>query len=419
MKRLLKHMGMGISIGLAANFAVNADQPAELIQAWNNEYLNAIRLDSSAPAIASKKMAILHIAMFEAANSLDPHYESYLELVHGPEGLNPTVAAIGAAYRVGEIVYPGYGGKFRILRDRQLRSLGAFHKNSLKYGYSIADQIIQQRSNDGSSRSITYIPRNEIGVWKRTPPRFRPPETAQWVNVQPFCIVGPAEKWISGPPQLSSEAYAFAWKQVKDLGDKNSVTRTHDQTEIAQFWACFTYTATPAGHWNEIACNLLVEKGTALLESLRLLTLMNLALADAGIVAWRVKYDQHFWRPIYAIRMADEDENSATYSDPNWESLLEAPPHPEYVSGHSTYTGAGAEVLRLFLGKDAIPFSATSDSLPGVTRHFGSISACEQEIGMSRIYGGIHFIFSNLDGLELGHQIGEKVYQNYLRPLKE
>ncbi|MCZ6673597.1 MAG: vanadium-dependent haloperoxidase [Verrucomicrobia bacterium] len=405
-----------VSLGFCPGLGFAHDD-AKLLQQWNNAFLDAIRQDSSAPGIASRKMAILYGAMFDAVNSLDPRFESYLDLDPTPKGLQPAQVAVGVAMRVGELEYPGHKGIFRQLMSKQLNLRGGIHSDSLKYGKQVADQFLAARSNDGSSHSITYIPQDEIGVWKRTPPKYRPPETPQWSNVQSFCIAESKKVWAPGPPDITSEDYAKAWKQVRDLGGKNSTVRTEDQTEIAHFWSCFTYTATPAGHWNQIACNLLVEMEVPLVESLRLLALMNLALADAGIYAWKVKYDYHFWRPWFAIRLADEDGNSLTRSDSKWISLLEAPPHLEYVSGHSTYTGAAGEIIHQFFGTDEIAFTATSDSLPGVTRSFKSITECEQEIGISRIYGGIHFIFSNLDGLDLGHRVGRDVHNSFLRPL--
>lgn len=397
--------------------ACHAGREAEIIQQWNNAFLSATRQDSLAPGIASRKMAIAHVAMFDAVNSLNPQYTSYIETQAPSIDLDSEQVAIGAAFRVGELEYPSHAGVFRNLMQRQVNQSGKAHQPSLEYGIQVANQLITMRASDGSTHSITYYPMNEIGLWKRTPPKLRPPESPHWPLVQPFCLDETFSTTPYTPPSLSSEAYTMAWKQIRDYGSKNSSLRTADQTETAFFWACFSYTATPPGHWNEIACNLLVERNIPLLGSLRLMALLNLAMADAGIYAWRVKYENHFWRPIHAVREADWDGNPYTVSDPGWESLLEAPPHPEYVSGHSTYTGTGGEVIRRFFETDHISFTATSDSLPGVIRSYETISDCEMEIGMSRIYGGIHFGFSNLDGLELGREIGKEVFENYLLPM--
>ena len=117
-----------------------------------------------------------------------------------------------------------------------------------------------------------------------------------------------------------------------------------------------------------------------------------------------------------AIQRADEDGNPATDADLSWQSYLNSPPFPEYTSGHSTFSAASARVLTTFLGTDAVRFTAFSDSLPGVQRHFTSLAACADEVGMSRIYGGIHFMFANREGKRCGSRIGAYVCGNYLLP---
>jgi hypothetical protein len=117
---------------------------------------------------------------------------------------------------------------------------------------------------------------------------------------------------------------------------------------------------------------------------------------------------------VTAIQRADEDRNPATVKDEAWESLLLTPSFPEYTSGHSTFSMAGATVIAHFHGADSMPFTIGSDSLPGVFRNFTSLSACADEIGMSRIYGGIHFMSANRDGKAAGRKIAEFVNHNFL-----
>jgi membrane-associated phospholipid phosphatase len=90
--------------------------------------------------------------------------------------------------------------------------------------------------------------------------------------------------------------------------------------------------------------------------------------------------------------------------------LIATPPFPSYVSGHSTFSGAAAELLSLFFGTDEIAFATTSDALPGVTRDFSSFTAAAREAGLSRIYGGIHYSFDDLDGQTLGREIADEVW---------
>src|SRR5262249_17905805 len=106
----------------------------------------------------------------------------------------------------------------------------------------------------------------------------------------------------------------------------------------------------------------------------------------------------------------------ATTADPNWTPLLPTPPFPEYVSGHSTFSGAAAVVLAAFYGEDQIPFSVGSDDLPGVFRTYHGFSEAALESGMSRIYGGIHFMSANVNGLASGAAIGQYVTTHLLLP---
>jgi membrane-associated phospholipid phosphatase len=206
---------------------------------------------------------------------------------------------------------------------------------------------------------------------------------------------------------------------VKELGGATSVTRTAEQELIAYFWADFTYTVTPPGHWNQIARSAATSLDLSLAQKARLFALLNIALADAAIATWDAKYAFNFWRPVTAIQQADLDDNSETVADADWTPLLPTPSFPEYVSGHSAFSSAAAAVLTRFLGTDHVSFTVVSDSVPGVIRSYSSFAAATEEIGMSRVYGGIHFLSGDLDGLRLGHAIGDYVVDNSLLPLED
>src|SRR5207248_8763712 len=98
----------------------------------------------------------------------------------------------------------------------------------------------------------------------------------------------------------------------------------------------------------------------------------------------------------------------------DWMPLLNTPPFPAYVSGHSTFSSAAAAVLAQSFGSDKIRFVTTSDDLPGVTRKFDSLWAAAEEAGMSRIYGGIHWQFDNTEGLAIGKNLAQYVGRSYL-----
>src|SRR6476659_1573111 len=115
------------------------------------------------------------------------------------------------------------------------------------------------------------------------------------------------------------------------------VARTEEQTEIALFWADGAGTETPPGHWNSIAQIIAAAHSNTLEENARLFALLNIAMADAAICAWDAKYTFHFWRPVTAIAFVEPELH--------WMSFIVTPPFPDYVSGHSTFSGAAATVL--------------------------------------------------------------------------
>ena len=207
-----------------------------------------------------------------------------------------------------------------------------------------------------------------------------------------------------GPPPLDSEVFREALEEVHRLGGERSAARTRGQTTIAKFWADFTYTSTPPGHWNEIARDIARRRVLPEREALRLFAVLNVALADAGIAAFDAKYHFNYWRPVTALEASPYKAGGG-----RWASLLPTPPHPEYVSAHSTFSAAAAETLARFFETDAVEFSVTSFDVPGVVREYRSLRACAEEIGMSRLYGGIHYRFSNEDGLVLGRKVAEAV----------
>ena len=127
------------------------------------------------------------------------------------------------------------------------------------------------------------------------------------------------------------------------------------------------------------------------------------------------KYVYNFWRPVTAIRAGDTDGNPATDPDPTWMSLIVTPPFPDYISGHSTFSGAAATVLSLFYGTPRVPFSTTSDALPNVVRDFRGFLQVAREAALSRMYGGIHYRFANDDGLAVGLAIGAWTFKKTMR----
>ena len=394
--------------------AVQADPVLD----WTALALDCIREDNTSPTLSTRNLAILHTAMYDAVNSITRTHQPYRFQLGAPAGASAEAAAVAAACEVMIELYPS----FDVWADELYGSwiAAAAHDsaltNGLSLGRAVAMQVLDSRRGDGASTEVPYIPSSEPGQWQRTWPFFRPPLTPHWRYVTPFCL-SEIESFVPGPPPaLDSPEYAAALNEVKAIGGKESPLRTPEQSQIAVFWSDFIYTAMPPGHWHEIAASIARDRGNTLAESARLFALLSRAQADAAIVCWEAKYRYNLWRPITAIQRADEDGNPETENDPAWDHYLVSPPFPAYVSGHSTFSKASAEVLTRCFGRDAISFSARSDSLPGVQRSFQSLAACADEVGMSRIYGGIHFAFDDRAGKICGAKIGAYVAANFLLP---
>ena len=259
---------------------------------------------------------------------------------------------------------------------------------------------------------VSYVPSSEPGQWRRTPPFLRPPELPQWAaKVKPFAIERPDQFRPGGPPAMGDKRWAVAFDEVKMLGGTESKTRTEEQTLIAKFWSDFSYTETPPGHWNSIASTIAAGRKLPVAESARLFAILNVALVDAGIACWDAKFHYNFWRPVTAIPRAAEDGNAETEPNAAWLPLLHTPAHPEYPSGHSTFSGAAVVVLGAFFGGDAVEFTVRSDGLPKIERHFTSLRACAEECGASRVGAGIHYRFSCEDGMALGERVAAEVLE--------
>jgi hypothetical protein len=272
------------------------------------------------------------------------------------------------------------------------------------FGEAVADQIVATRAADGAALAqYPYTAPNAgaPGVWVATPPAFASALLPGWGVVQPWVLESATQFRPDESPDLTSRRYGRDLNEVKDIGSLHSETRTAEQTNIARFWV-----ASAALIWNPVLRQLALGLGLDESEAARDFALMNVAGADARIACWDAKYAFNFWRPVTAIQRADEDGNPATEADPGWAPFIVTPNFPEYVSGHTTVSGAMATVLRLLFGDDpGVAFTATSPTNPGFERHWATFSEGVREVIDARVYSGIHFRSSDERGAKLGRQI--------------
>jgi hypothetical protein len=390
---------------------------ADVVTDWNRAALDAIRRNGTPPPVASRALAVLHVAVYDAVNGISRTHDAYRVESAVPRSASPEAAAAAAAHTVLAALFPANATSFDALYGSGLAAIsqGPHKAAGVAWGQRVAAEILLWRSSDNATATVP-LPPETLGSWQGTPPAFAPYLLPQWAFVSPFGIPTGSDFRPAGPPALSSEEYATDYNEVKAFGAAVGASRTPLQDAIALFWADGAGTETPPGHWNTIAQNAAERAGNTIDQNARLFALLNVAMADAAIFAWDAKYYFNNWRAVTAIRNGDDDGNAATAGDPSWRSFIVTPPFPEYVSGRSAFSAAAATVLALFYGSDEFTFTTASDGLPGVTREFRSFSAAAAEAAVSRLYGGIHFRSAIEDGLDGGTAIGEWIFTHYMTP---
>jgi membrane-associated phospholipid phosphatase len=390
-----------------------------MVLRWNEIVFSAVIGAGQSPLAASRTVAMVQAAVYDAVNSIDGSYTPYLAAIPVSTGADESAATAQAAHDVLVGIFPAQSTVLDLELQASLQEIagGDLKTSGIQVGQTAAKNILAARANDGSDKTVNYTPGTDPGEWQPTPPAYLPAATPQWATVTPFCLQSPSQFRPPPPPALTSSDYTAAFNLTKDVGAFDSSSRTADQTEAALFWQGIAVpNSTPVGMWHQIARQVAIAKGNTLVENARLFALLGLTQADAFIACWDAKYAYNFWRPVTAIPAADKDGNPDTDPDPNWLPLFATPNHPSYPSAHSTLSTSSATVLASFFGTDAIPVSLTWEGLPDVTRSFDSFSAAAHEAGQARIWAGIHWSTDITGGEAAGVSVGAYIAQNFLLP---
>jgi hypothetical protein len=406
------------------------------------------------PGRASKAIAIVQIAVFDAVNAIYGRWDSYTGLAPAPSGASVDAAMAQAAHDTLVAMFPSQQPSFDVALTEDLATIADRGKeDGRRVGRRAAAAILAKRANDGSNAidprmGVEFDPSDDPGKWRQDPISEIPIALgASWGDVQPFVLRSGRQFRVEPPPAMGTREYTVAYNEVKRLGGDGMTTdtdRTDEQTEIGIFWA---YDGTPSlcappRLYNQVLLTVANRMRTDFLDLTRLLAIANTAMADAGIAIWESKFFYQLWRPVAGIREADRgtgptrlgDGNRATIGDPTFTPLgapasnLDGPdftpPFPAYPSGHAGFGGALFEVLRQFYGRDDITFTFVSDEFNGVTRgadgevrpreprRFTSFSQAEEENGQSRIYLGIHWSFDKTKGIDQGRRVARYVMRN-------
>jgi hypothetical protein len=384
-----------------------------LVRSWNDLAFAAMRANNASDAQAARLYAMVNAAMYDAVNGTatvgSPRYAAIVT-PPAPQPGDPGSAAAQAAHDVLTVLYPSHAASYdaQLAADSGAVTDETARSQGQEWGKEVARQVLAARSSDGSSPSESQAGGSGPGVF-----------TASWSGVQfrhlaPFAIADPDGYVSSGPPALGSKAYAEAFNEVKVLGSATPVDQAKSDTFA--YWSLGGRTNQPPGGWLQVAEAVSADRVLSLADTARLFALESMAMADTVAPTYGTKYVFHSWRPTTAIQQAGTDANKKTDPDPMWAPRAGSPgSSPEHWSGHSSFSAAGATVLVGFFCSDQIPFSLRTDTAPGgQPRTYDRFSTAALEAGRSRVYGGLHFQFSNQAGLVAGLRIGSEVLSKAL-----
>lgn len=335
-------------------------------------------------------------------------------------GSDYRIAAIYSIYESARLLLPS-GYMIEDYQAKYIESLqkagvaDAVIKASVKVAEYVAQQIVVYSKTDNYNKLSTYVrytPKKGDSAWNPTPPAYMEAVEPHWQIVRPLVLDSSSEFIPQRPVAFDKDSASHFHALAMEVYN-TSKHLTKEQTDIANFWDCNPFNVvtsghmmigfkkiSPGGHWMGIA-GIAAEKAKLSFDKAVMLhTTVSIALMDGFISCWDEKYRSNRIRPETYINR---------YVDHNWQPVLQTPPFPENTSGHSVISAAAAEVLTYFLGDN---FNYTDDTemmfeIPA--RKFTSFRKAAIEAGISRFYGGIHFMDSITNGTTEGQQVGQKV----------
>ena len=425
MNRTRNIIQLGLALTVFATVFLTSANAADAIADWNAITERAVKTAQHPLPVTSLEFAMVHLAIYDAVESIDRRYAPYHTRVPGATG-----SLSAAAARAGHDVLVGlFPGQSTTLDTEYLNYLAANGIDPLDPGTAVGAQVasamLALRSNDGRFplNPPPFLGDTAIGQWRPTasllpgpPPSFAPGLTPWVANVTPFTMKDNSQFRVDPPPDLTSDEWASDYNEVQSVGSLFSTTRTPEQTEIGYFWA----DSGPVLWQNAlrfISRTYLSDTG----DAARMYALAEASLADGQIACWESKYFYNFWRPITAIRLGDQDGNPQTLVDPNWQPLINTPNFPEYPSGHASTSGAITRVLELFFGTDVLTFQMTTTNPNALqkTRTFTSFSEAEDQVIDARVYVGIHYRTSDRTARAQGLRVANWVFKNSFRPISD
>jgi hypothetical protein len=369
-------------------------------------------------------MAYVSAAVYDAAVGIEGGFEPYALGIDAPAGASLDAAVVEAAYRVLRTYFPSQAVALDAFHAEALAAVpdGTAKSDGIAVGVAAAAAIVGSRTSDGRLTPIgvtsPFETRNPApGIWRLTPP-FAAAQTPWVGSVQPFILKKAGQFQPRPPAPLTSQRWVEQFDEIKLYGRNTGSGRTPEQTAIARFW-----TANVIRQYNRLARDISAARALGLLDTARLVAMINVIGADAQISVMNSKYKFLFWRPVTAIDPSAvttdglgpvpgfDDGNPATLEEPGWRPLVTTPNHPEYPAAHGSITSAVAKVLSEFFGGDQIAVGIHGFDAAGAAgnldavRHFDSAEQLRLEIIEARLWAGLHYRQSSEAGVDLGRKV--------------
>lgn len=406
------------TLGLAACGGSNGEEPTVTITAthpnvvsyWNDIANKTVTAASAVNTTAQEQrpsyhvdLATVHVAIYDAVSAIDGRFKPFAITPTGPSaGASMNAAASAAAYGVLRVLFPNRGAQYQAAYDSSIAAItpGEARTKGIALGSEVAAGVIALRANDGRSVMLApYVSSTAPGKFRSASPT---PFNRHVPFMRTFSLTSADQFRPPGPPALDSAAYAAAFNESKSGGGTISTARSAEQLGIARF-----HTEVPALFVTRNLGRFAASTADAA-EAARLAAFIYVVHADAITACFEAKYFYETWRPLTAIPLADQDDNAATSSDPAWTPVVPTPNHPEYPAAHSCTSGGLGETLRQYYGTSKVVY--TFDSMAtGTTRTYTTTDALNTESQIARVYGGMHFGFSTVDGVGLGVSVSRWV----------
>lgn len=399
-----------ICTGLALLVGLSHTARADMVSDWGTKAI-AIGTEKQLPnAPLTRGLAMMHVAMFEAVNAVERRYAPFKLDLSADRTASKEAAAATAAHEILIQLHPDQKSALDQAVAVSLAAVpdGDGKSKGIELGKKAAAGIAALRVDDGVTAQESYRPSTKPGVYV---PTAIPIEVTSG-GLKPWVMEKGSQFRPGPPPALDSAVWTRDYNEIRELGGAKSTKRTAEQTDMGRFWFL-----TGPRSFSPLVRLVADYKKMDLVDSARLYALVAMASNDAFIAVFDAKYAYNFWRPITAIRNADQTGNPATPREASWTPLGMTPPHPEYPCAHCIVASAVSEVLQRVGGADVGELTLTSAIPPGATRKWKRLEDYSKEVSEARIYAGFHYRFSTEVANTMGKKIGELAATSQMRPV--